>query len=152
MSVPEYTPPTTLPLSSGEAGRYASSAWPAGTPNAPVTLTSYEGGLSAFGEDADGTPGMSTILSLLFENGASTVVAVSVEEDDYASAFAALKAMDNIQIVVCDSGDETVQQDLRTSLEEASATRRERIAVVGMSGAGTSELTGRAEALSLYLV
>ena len=120
----------------------------AGTPNTPVTLTSYEGGLSAFGEDADGTPGMSTILSLLFENGASTVVAVSVEEDDYASAFAALKAMDNIQVVVCDSGDETVQQDLRTSLEEASATRRERIAVVGMSGAGTSELTGRAEALN----
>lgn len=51
--------------------------------------------------------------------------------------------MDNIQVVVCDSGDETVQQDLRTSLEEASVTRRERIAVVGMSGAGTSELTGR---------
>ena len=35
----------------------------AGTPNVPVTLTSYEGGLSAFGEDAEGTPGMAAILS-----------------------------------------------------------------------------------------
>ena len=61
------------------------------TPNVPVTLTSYEGGLSAFGEDAADSPGMSAILGLLFENGASTVVAVSVDEDDdYAAAFAAL--------------------------------------------------------------
>ena len=120
----------------------------AGTPNTPVTLTSYEGGLSAFGEDAEDTPGMSNLLSLLFENGASTVVAVSVEEDDYTSAFAALTATDNIQIVVCDSGDETVQQDLRTNLEEASATRRERIAVVGMDGADTASLITRAEALN----
>ena len=120
----------------------------AGTPNVPVTLTSYEGGLSAFGEDAEGTPGMAALLSLLFRNGASTVVAAAVDEEDYASAFAALGAEDNIQIIVCDSDDETVQQALRASLEEASATRRERIAVVGMSGADTTELTQRAEALN----
>ena len=99
----------------------------AGAPNVPVTLTSYEGGLSAFGEDAEGTPGMSTILSLLFENGASTVVAVSVEEDDYASAFAALKAMDNIQIVVCDSGDEALLVDRGDGLVRAFPDKRGRI-------------------------
>ena len=120
----------------------------AGTPNVPVTLTSYEGGLSAFGEDAEGTPGMAALLSLLFRNGASTVVAAAVDGEDYASAFAALGGEDNIQIIVCDSDDETVQQALRASLEEASATRRERIAVVGMSGADTTELTERAEALN----
>ena len=121
----------------------------AGTANTPVTLTSYEGGLTVFGEDAAGSPGMSAILSLLFENGASTVVAVAVDdEEDYAAAFDALTAVDNIQIVVCDSGDETVQEELRSSLEEASATRRERIAVVGMSGADTTALTARAKALN----
>ena len=120
-----------------------------GTPNTPVTLTSYEAGISAFGEDAASAPGMSTILSLLFENGASTVVAVSVDEDeDYAAAFAALEALDNIQVVVCDSSDETVQEDLLDSLNTASATRRERIAVVGMSGANTTALTTRAKALN----
>ena len=61
-----------------------------GTANAAVRLTSYEMGLSAFGEDAEGTPGMSAILKLLFLGGASTVVAVKVDEDDYAAAFRVL--------------------------------------------------------------
>ena len=119
-----------------------------GTPNVPVTLTSYEGGVSAFGEDAEGSPGMSAILSLLFQNGASTVVAAAVSEEDYASAFAALGGEEDIQIIVCDSGDETVHQTLRSSVEDASATRRERIAIVGMSGADPTELAERAEALN----
>ena len=100
-----------------------------GTANTPVTLTSYEAGVSAFGEDAEGSPGMSTILRLLFLNSAATVVAVAVDEDDYAAAFAALEAVENVQVVVCDSADQTVQQKLRESVENASALRRERIAV-----------------------
>lgn len=119
-----------------------------GTPNRIVRLTSYEMGLSAFGEDAAGTPGMSTILRLLFLGGASTVAAVRVENDDYAAAFAALQAAEDVQIVVCDSGELTVQQALRSSLESASAARRERIAVVGMSGASAAELVARAKALN----
>ena len=47
--------------------------------NTAVRLTSYEMGLSAFGEDAAGSPGMSAILKLLFLGGASTVVAVAVD-------------------------------------------------------------------------
>ena len=115
-----------------------------GTANTPVTLTSYEAGVSAFGEDAEGSPGMSTILRLLFLNSAATVVAVAVDEDDYAAAFAALETVENVQVVVCDSADQTVQQKLRESVENASALRRERIAVVGM----TTELTARATALN----
>ena len=70
-----------------------------GTANSPVTLTSYEAGVSAFGEDAEGSPGMSTILRLLFLNSAATVVAVAVDEDDYAAAFAALEAEEQIAAV-----------------------------------------------------
>lgn len=119
-----------------------------GTANAAVRLTSYEMGLSAFGEDAEGTPGMSAILKLLFLGGASTVVAVKVDEDDYASAFRMLQTVENLQVIVCDSGELTVQQALRVSLESASAARRERIAVVGMSDASTADLTERAKALN----
>jgi len=119
-----------------------------GTANAAVRLTSYEMGLSAFGEDAEGTPGMSAILKLLFLGGASTVVAVKVDEDDYASAFRMLQTVENLQVIVCDSGELTVQQALRGSLESASAARRERIAVVGMSDASTADLTERAKALN----
>ena len=119
-----------------------------GTANTPITLTSYEAGVSAFGEDAADSPGMSTLLKLLFQNGAATVVAAAVEDDDYAAAFAALQGVENVRIIVCDSGELTVQQALRESVESASAARRERIAVVGMSEAGTTALTARAAALN----
>lgn len=119
-----------------------------GTAGQVVRLTSYEMGLSAFGEDDAGTPGMSTILRLLFLGGASTVAAVRVEGEDYTAAFAALQAAEDVQVVVCDSGELTVQQALRASLESASAAWRERIAVVGMSGASTAELVERAKALN----
>lgn len=119
-----------------------------GTANTVVRLTSYEMGVSAFGEDVSGTPGMSTILKLLFQGGASTVAAVKVDDDDYATAFAALQAAEDVKIIVCDSGELAVQQALRASLDSASSARRERIAVVGMSGASTSELTERAKALN----
>lgn len=119
-----------------------------GAANIPVPLSSYEAGIEAFGEDAEGSFGMSALLRLLFQNGAATVVAVPVEGDDYTAAFAALQNMENVQIVVCDSGELTVQQALRESVESASAARRERIAVVGMSKASTAELTARAAALN----
>lgn len=119
-----------------------------GTANTAVRLTSYEMGLSAFGEDAAGTSGMSAILRLLFLGGASTVVAIKVDGDDYVSAFGVLQTVENVQVVVCDSGELTVQQALRASLESASAARRERIAVVGADNATVTELTAQAKALN----
>ena len=120
----------------------------AGTPGVPVTLTSYEAGVTAFGEDAAEAPGMSTLLRLLFQGGASTVVAVAVDGEDYERAFAALGQAEDVQIVVCDSGELGVQTALRKSVEDASAARRERIAVAGMSGASVEELTARAAVLN----
>ena len=55
---------------------------------------------------------MSTILRLLFANGASTVAAVRVAEagavKDYQDAFAALGG-EEARILVCDSAEETVR-------------------------------------------
>lgn len=118
-----------------------------GTVGEVVTLTGYTAGVAAFGEDVD--PGMSTILRLLFLNGASTVAAVRVadEEPDYAGAFGALGKVE-AQILVCDSGELSVQQALRTAVETASEQRRERIAVVGGSGLKASELVERAAELN----
>ena len=117
-----------------------------GTVGEVVTLTGYTAGVAAFGEDVD--PGMSTILRLLFLNGASTVAAVRVadEEPDYAGAFGVLGKVE-AQILVCDSGELSVQQALRTAVETASEQRRERIAVVGGSGLKASELVERAAEL-----
>ncbi len=50
--------------------------------------------------------------------------------------------------MVCDSADETVQQALRDSVQEASASRRERIAVVGGNGESAEKLVERAAQLN----
>ena len=120
----------------------------AGTANKPVRLTSYEAGVKAFGEDPAGTPGMSALLRLLYLNGATTVVAVAVSGTDYAGAFAALEAEESVRIVICDSGEAAVHAALKSSVERASAARRERIAVAGMAGAAPDALVERAGELN----
>lgn len=123
-----------------------------GAANEPVLVTSYEEGLAAFGADG-GTPGMAAVLRVLYENGASMVRAAAVdttgETPDYASAFAALAALDGVNVVVCDSADTAVQQALKTSVEAAVALRRERIAVVGgADGKTVEQLLEQAAALN----
>ena len=125
-------------VSAGRAAKVIGVAAKAvkGTAGEVVTLTGYAAGVAAFGEDAADTPGMSTILRLLFANGASTVAAVRVAEagavKDYQDAFAALGG-EEARILVCDSAEETVQQALRTAVEDASAARMERISALSSS-------------------
>ena len=136
-------------VSAGRAAKVIGVAAKAvkGTAGEVVTLTGYAAGVAAFGEDAADTPGMSTILRLLFANGASTVAAVRVAEagavKDYQDAFAALGG-EEARILVCDSAEETVQQALRTAVEDASAARMERIAVVGGDSESAAELVTHA--------
>lgn len=122
-----------------------------GTVNEAVTLTGYSAGVEAFGEDAAATPGMSTLLRLLFLNGASVVCAVRVGADGdttaYQAAFDALAGCD-VQVVVCDSSEAAVQKALKTAVEAASAARGERIAVVGGSGDTAAQLAARAAELN----
>lgn len=123
-----------------------------GTPNSMVMLTDFAAGLAAFGEDGDGEPGMSAILKLLFANGVAEVIAVRVantgEKADYQTAFDVLANRDDVQIVVCDSADLSVQEALRDSVLASSEKRRERIAIVGSSGESVEKLTTRAADLN----
>jgi len=142
---------TSSVVSGGQAVRAIGVAARAaqGTENVPVTVTGYAAGASVFG--TDGEQGMNTILRLLFANGASTVTAVRVADggavEDYQRAFAALGTED-VQIVVCDSGEEAVHKALRAAVVEASGLRHERIAVVGCEGADTAALVSRAAELN----
>ena len=122
-----------------------------GTAGQVMTLTSYSAGVAAFGEDLAESPGMSTLLRLLFSNGAATVMAVRVgETGDTAAYEAAFQALgrEDVQIMICDSSALEVQQALRSAVEDASSSRRERIALVGGDGDTTTELVERASALN----
>jgi len=138
-------------VSAGQASRTIGVAAKAaaGIVGEAVTITGYAAGVTAFGEDT--TAGMSTMLRLLFANGAATVVAVRVADEgtvtEYEAAFEVLGRQD-VQIVVCDSADLEVQQALRSAVETASASRHERIAVVGGDGDDVAALVERAAGLN----
>lgn len=103
-----------------------------GTANEVVTLTSYAEGVSAFGEDAEGTVGMAALLAALYRNGAAVIKAVKVSAatpTGYEAAFAALE-QETVDVIVCDSTSVDVQLKLRASVEKASGAQRERIGVV----------------------
>ena len=83
---------------------------------------------------------MTELIRVLFSNGAGQVWAVAAEDEaGYEAAFAALEKVEDLAAVVCDSGEERVQQKLRDSVKNASANRRERLAVVFGSEGETVE-------------
>ena len=97
-----------------------------GTANEVVTLTSYAEGVSAFGEDAEGTVGMAALLAALYRNGAAVVKAVKVSAatpTGYEAAFAALE-QEAVDVIVCDSTSVDVQLKLRASVEKVSGAQR----------------------------
>ena len=111
-----------------------------GTANEVVTLTSYAEGVSAFGEDAEGTVGMAALLAALYRNGAAVVKAVKVSAatpTGYEAAFAALE-QEAVDVIVCDSTSVDVQLKLRASVEKASGAQRERIGVVSGGASETA--------------
>lgn len=115
----------------------------------PITVTSYEGAVAAFGSQ-EGKQDMAELIRVALLNGAAAVVAVPVaDEEGYEAAFEALGSVENIRVMLCDSTQLAVQQALRDSVLSASAARRERIAVVGgAAGEEVSALVERAKGLN----
>ena len=117
-----------------------------GTAGTLYTFTRYEDASAVFGAEEQ----MTELIRLLLLNGAARVKAVPVEDaDGYEEAFAVLEREEDIAVVVCDSDSIDVQQDLRDSVEAASANRRERIAVVrGKANDPVTNLTNFAAAIN----
>ena len=116
------------------------------TDGALVRVSRYEDAVAAFGEDE----AITELIRLLLLNGAAAVAAVPVADaEGYDDAFAALEAVEDVQIMVCDSDTLTVQQAMRDSIKAASEARKERIGVVcGAKGETVSALVTRAQGLN----
>lgn len=117
-------------------------------PAQPVwNITRYEQAVAAFGPEQ--TEQATALVRVLLQNGAAQVTVFPVAEEDYAQAFAAMAATEDLAVVVCDSTDLGVQQALRDSVVSASAAQRERIAVVaGAKEEGVDALVTRAAGLN----
>ena len=110
------------------------------------TITGQEQAAALFGAE-----NYLTVLSALaLRNGASAVVCTAVASAaDYQGAFELLCAQENVSVLLCNSVTLSVQQTLRDCILEASASRRERIAVVaGARGESVSALVERAAGLN----
>lgn len=116
-----------------------------------VTLTGYSAGAIAFGTDTDGCH-MENLLRLLFAGKAAKVVAVKVADtattEDYTAAFAKLNEREDVQLIICDSGETVVHQVLREAVKTASDSRKERIGIVGGQGESGMQLVAHAQAIN----
>lgn len=105
--------------------------------------TSYSRAAADVGDCA-----LSRMARLAIRNGAGAVYGVPAGED-YTAAIATAAALEDVQVVVCDSTTLTVQQAVRDMVQECSAARRERIAVVGGAAKETvAQLVARAAGLN----
>lgn len=95
------------------------------------TISRYEEAVAAFGtETADNA---TALVRLLLCNGAVQVMVFPVKGSDlaaYKAAFQIMAGTEDLALAVCDSTQCEVQQALRDSVQEASQSQRERIAVV----------------------
>ena len=136
---------SSLTAAASGGGRVAViAAAPGGEADTVHQWTSYS---RAAGEVGD-CP-LSRLAQLAIRNGAGLVYGVPVPAGDYGAAFAAAAAIEDAAILVCDSTDLAVQQALKTMVQECSAARKERIAVVGGAPGETPEqLVERAAGLN----
>lgn len=135
---------SSLTAAAAGGGKVAVVAAAGGTGGKSVyQWTSYSKAEADVGDCA-----LSRLAQLAIRNGAGVVYGVPAGEN-YAAAFAKVAAIEDAAVVVCDSTDLTVQQALKTMVQECSAARKERIAVVG-GGAGESveQLIQRAAGLN----
>lgn len=91
---------------------------------------------------------LSQMAQAALRNGAGAVYGIPAGES-YDGAITACAALEDAAVVVCDSGELSVQQAVKEMIVACSAARKERIAVVGgKAGESVAELTARAKALN----
>lgn len=109
----------------------------------PYTWVSYSRAVADVGSCA-----LSKLARLALKNGAGLVYGIPAGSD-YAAAFEAAAALNDVAAVICDSTELTVQQALRDTVQTCSEQRKERVAVVaGAQNESVDALITRAAALN----
>lgn len=111
-------------------------------------ITTAAQAVTTFG--SNGQEDMTALITLALRNGAGAVAALPIaDKEGYEAAFAQLGSMEDVQVMICDSTEQSVQQKLRDAVQTASNNRMERIAVVaGAAEEDAQTLIERAAALN----
>lgn len=102
-------------------------------PNTVYSLQKLVDAKTVFGEEST----MYALYKAVLENGAGSIVTVSVGEDTssaYEAAFRLIAETDGIGVVICDSTELDIQQLLAQSVVAASQNKRERIGILAADG------------------
>lgn len=111
------------------------------------TITSWNAGKAAFGEDSQ----LGKMIRLAYQNGAGTILACPVEEDTktaYEAAFDLIFPEKLASFCVVGSAREDVHKALRDAVEAVSGQKGECIGIAGMEDATLLEMTARATVLN----
>ena len=136
---------TAAPANGGKVAVVAAGGGPENVEDV-YQWTSYSRAAADVGECA-----LSRLAQLAIRNGAGAVYGVPVKNagGGYKAAFAVAESLEDVNVVVCDSDDAGVQQELREMVKDCSAARKERIAVVGgKAGESVADLVKRAAELN----
>ena len=91
---------------------------------------------------------LSQMAQLAIRNGAGQVYGIAAGQD-YEEALETAAQVEDAAVMVCGSTELSVQKALKNTVEECSAARRERIAVVGgKAGESVEQLVARAKELN----
>lgn len=107
-----------------------------GTKGAVSRITSLGEAASAFGADC----AMTKLIRILLLNGAAVIYAVPAAVDatpsgaDYEAAFAALMAVESVDIMLCDSADGDVIDDMRLAIAGGTENCKYRIGIAETGG------------------
>ncbi len=102
-------------------------------PNTVYSLQKLVDAKTVFGEEST----MYALYKAVLENGAGSIVAVSVGGDTssaYEAAFRLIAETDGIGVVICDSTELDIQQLLAQSVVAASQNKKERIGILAADG------------------
>ena len=89
-------------------------------------INSYAEAVGTFGEASE----LTKIISMLIKNGVMTVKAIPLENasaEDYGKAFAALAAVEDVKVIVCDKNDAQTAAALADAIKNADERNKFRI-------------------------
>lgn len=123
---------STLSVAAADGGIVAIVA-NAGEKTETYSWTAYSRAVADVGDCA-----LSRLTRLALKNGAGMVWGIPAGEN-YTAAFDKVAALEQVNVVVCDSTELTVQQAMRDMVTACSKERKERIAVAGCAAEETVE-------------